>query len=739
MRKKLFTILLALVTSMGLSYADPVGLQVTEFDVPGEWADDLTPITASDLPGFVAVSYAEAGTWDAAPTDDVVDLIFAFGAPLDGINYTYFTNGVWKEEVMGGPMTRKGIFLLESYGYKLFYTVGGSTAVNPVIKLNAYISGDWVDTEAFTDNGNGTASLSISTLKAGKIYNFFLKSDNVRYADGGEFKRTNPSRVIGPSSNPMSFQPDAEGEFTFTWEYATKTLTIGFPNPPKPNSITFNGSHKVGDNSISLTYYFNPANVPGFNNGYSPTLKVKHGGVWDEKSLSVFGISAGTKTINLTNVGAFAVGETYEICFAYMANEAWHDEVFQTLTFSSNTVGMKGSWDNWADVVNFTDNGDGTASVTKTFEHEGYYDFKTVLGGDVWRGNGEDFKRNYTGAEDITLNVTMKLWVDAKGEYTFTWTYASNRIDITYPALPTVYMNGEWDWEEKSPFTDNDDGTASFSIHFSMPDCYKEFKIRVGDDDWRGNGETFNADYTSSAWINENGSNMNFYVGEPGDYTFTWTYVENKLTILRPNSITINGTPKAGDTSISLTYYFNPANVPGIEGYAPTLKVKRVEDGKYDEKWLSLYNITNGTQTIYFSNIISLQPGKTYQACFAYYANGAWHDEVFQTFSIPNNTVGMKGSWDSWVDVVYFTDNGDGTASVTKSFEHEGYYTFKTVLGGDDWRGNGEAFKRDYTGAEGITGNTDMTLWVDAKGEYTFTWTYASNRIDITYPTLPTQ
>jgi hypothetical protein len=54
---------------MGLSYADPVGLQVTEFNVPNSWENDLTPVTASDLLGFVAVSYAEAGTWDAAPTD----------------------------------------------------------------------------------------------------------------------------------------------------------------------------------------------------------------------------------------------------------------------------------------------------------------------------------------------------------------------------------------------------------------------------------------------------------------------------------------------------------------------------------------------------------------------------------------------------------------------------------------------------------------------------------------------
>ena len=535
MRKKLFTFLLALVTSVGLSYADPVGLQVTEFEVPNTWADDPTPITASDLPGFVAVSLAEAGTWNAAPTDeDVVDLIFAFGAPLEGINYTYFTNGVWHDEVMGGPMTRKSLFLLKSYGYRLFYTVGAPT--NPEIKLNADFGGDWADTDAFTDNGNGKASWSISTLTAGEWYHFGVKVDGTWTSDNAAFDREHPSRVVNGTGDAMWFQADVAGEYTFTWEYATNTLTIGFPVP---------------------------------------------------------------------------------------------------------TVAMKGSWDNWADVVNFTDNGDGTASVTKTFEHEGYYTFKTVLDGNDWRGNGEAFKRNYTGAEGIVGNTDMTLWVDAKGEYTFTWTYASNRIDITYPALPTIYMYGEWDgWTQKAPFTNNGDGTASYHIHFSLTGNSKAFKIRVGEDDWRSNGQTFDPEHSSYAWINENnGSDMRISVDAEADYTFTWSYVENKLTISFPPS---------------------------------------------------------------------------------------------------GPTVAMKGSWDEWVDEVNFTDNGDGTASVTKTFEHEGYYTFKTVLDGNDWRGNGEAFKRNYTGAEGIVGNTDMTLWVDAKGEYTFTWTYASNRIDITYPALPT-
>ena len=98
------------------------------------------------------------------------------------------------------------------------------------------------------------------------------------------------------------------------------------------------------------------------------------------------------------------------------------------------------------------------------------------------------------------------------------------------------------------------------------------------------------------------------------------------------NSIVINGTPQVGDNSISLTYYFDPANVPGICCYAPTLKVKCVTDNNWDEKWLILEDISSGTENITLETLGSFQAGKEYAVCFAY-NNGDWVDEVFQSFT----------------------------------------------------------------------------------------------------------
>ena len=106
-----------------------------------------------------------------------------------------------------------------------------------------------------------------------------------------------------------------------------------------------------------------------------------------------------------------------------------------------------------------------------------------------------------------------------------------------------------------------------------------------------------------------------------------------------PNSIVINGTPQVGDKSISLTYYFDPANVPNLDAYAPTLKVKCAADNKWDEMWLSLFDVSSGTTNISLENLGEFEAGKTYEVCFAY-NNGNWVDEVFQSFvpAVPATT-----------------------------------------------------------------------------------------------------
>ena len=88
----------------------------------------------------------------------------------------------------------------------------------------------------------------------------------------------------------------------------------------------------------------------------------------------------------------------------------------------------------------------------------------------------------------------------------------------------------------------------------------------------------------------------------------------------------------------------------------------------------------------------------------------------------------------SWADSDPFVlDVSEEFASLTMTLA-EGDYTFKIRLGSEGWRGGAGPFTRTNNSAA-ITGNGDnMTINADIAGDYTFTWTYADNSLEITYP-----
>ena len=148
------------------------------------------------------------------------------------------------------------------------------------------------------------------------------------------------------------------------------------------NSITINGTPQVGDNSISLTYYFDPGNVSGFNKSLAPTLKVKcvTDNNWDEKWLSAVEISSGTENITLNTLGSFKAGKEYAICFAYN-NGSWVDEVFQSFSFPAaptKSITINGS--SYGSVVASPTSAEAGATITLTATPDEGYQLKSISG-----------------------------------------------------------------------------------------------------------------------------------------------------------------------------------------------------------------------------------------------------------------------------------------------------------------------------------------------------------------------
>lgn len=141
---------------------------------------------------------------------------------------------------------------------------------------------------------------------------------------------------------------------------------------------------------------------------------------------------AGEYTFRLRNTLEWSSGKTSGI---YLTKDASKDVVF------------KGAWDEWALHPATTIAADGSSASVKVVLPAGDYDFGVTLGDD-FRANGWWLKpEGPMTATGITGNTgtNMKVCPALNLEHTFTWTYATNAVTVTFPEV-TVYFVNESDW-----------------------------------------------------------------------------------------------------------------------------------------------------------------------------------------------------------------------------------------------------------------------------------------------------
>ena len=133
-------------------------------------------------------------------------------------------------------------------------TKTGSAVVIPTIAMHGNFTGSWVDTENFTvAEGNETASLTLD-LAAGN-YEFGMRIGGPANwtANGVAFTLENNSAVVVAGSGNLTLAANIEGEYTFTWTFATSTLSIEFPEGEIVEPTLDNGYYVIGLNGWEVT------------------------------------------------------------------------------------------------------------------------------------------------------------------------------------------------------------------------------------------------------------------------------------------------------------------------------------------------------------------------------------------------------------------------------------------------------------------------------------------------------
>ena len=97
------------------------------------------------------------------------------------------------------------------------------------IGVHGNFSGEW-NTEYFESfSADGTSASLTLDINQHDGYEFGLKLPDWRSNEGTTFTRANKSQNVTGTNGNMKFNADVTGEYTFTWTFATNTLTITYP------------------------------------------------------------------------------------------------------------------------------------------------------------------------------------------------------------------------------------------------------------------------------------------------------------------------------------------------------------------------------------------------------------------------------------------------------------------------------------------------------------------------------
>jgi len=239
--------------------------------------------------------------------------------------------------------------------------------------------------------------------------------------------------------------------------------------------------------------------------------------------------------------------------------------------------------------------------------------------------------------------------------------------------------------------------------------------------------------------------NIGFQLTEDGDVTVTYTgevfKLEGKFYVAPKFYIT-------GDAAlVGSKLEWNPAAIPVMED---SYTFKALAKGDYklkvtlDGKWATAKGFDDLSKPV-AENLTKDNDGNI---CFMLNEESdvtvTYTGEVFKLegkFAAPIPTVVARGSWDMWMTELPFELAEDmKTASLTVPNLAAGTYEFKLIVNGE-WRSNAYEYKRDFTGAAGITGNElgNMKLVADVEGKYIITWTFANDSIGFEFPEKPVE
>ena len=201
--------------------------------------------------------------------------------------------------------------------------------------------------------------------------------------------------------------------------------------------------------------------------------KVAVNHAWDEA------YPAENAILNISEAGKYTVTFTFDSNTKEVGATAKLEEAVVVLP----TVGVKGAWDGWAATTTLT--GDNTsASATVNIATAGIYEFGLDVDGN-FQASGATIDKTNNSTVVTKNDGNMKLKANVLGDYTFTWTYETKTLTVTYPAGEEIDLNkyyviglsGNWDIVPANELVPVSVGSKEYSLVANMTAGTHEFKV----------------------------------------------------------------------------------------------------------------------------------------------------------------------------------------------------------------------------------------------------------------------
>lgn len=321
--------------------------------------------------------------------------------------------------------------------------------------------------------------------------------------------------------------------------------------------------------------------------------------------------------------------------------------------------------------------------------------------------------------------------------------------------IPTIKMTGTFadalNWNETAEFTlSGNKETATLTLE-NLPAGTYDFLVMSGSS-YLGNGHTFYREYTGASNITGNEGNMHLEADVAGDYTFTWTYEGNVLSIDFPAEPTPEYVeikffaPRDETNKWEQVYAYSYKGSRKFLGEWPGTKITSTKDAG----WYTV-SVRKGSNLIFTDNagmetnaIEDIQAAACYESTSIYYPEEPTTDpkkvtvtanaNCAVTYHISGSAALLGGESDFAINVALDANNQIEFQNV-----QPGTYSFKINNGTWAWAigGNDHLKSGDCASIAATVGQGDVGFQIETAQDITITYYPEEQEICLGAVTVP--